>query len=124
MADLEFRQAKIEDAITKLTEISSDLNKMVAVHELRITQQEKMTDSIEIILEKRRDEVEAKEEAIYDTIEKEKMEFTRKMDESFQSVSKKIDALEKMMWVYGGGVALAAFIIANWGDVAKLLLKN
>ena len=124
MADLEFRQAKIEDAITKLTEISSDLNKMVAVHELRITQQEKMTDSIEIILEKRRDEVEAKEEAIYDTIEKEKMEFTRKMDESFQSVSKKIDALEKMMWVYGGGFALAAFIIANWGDVAKLLLKN
>ena len=67
---------------------------------------------------------EAKEEAIYDTIEKEKMEFTRKMDESFQSVSKKIDALEKMMWVYGGGFALAAFIIANWGDVAKLLLKN
>ena len=124
MADLEFRQAKIEDAITKLTEISSDLNKMVAVHELRIAQQEKMTDSIEIILEKRRDEVEAKEEAIYDTIEKEKMEFTRKMDESFQSVSKKIDALEKMMWVYGGGFALAAFIIANWGDVAKLLLKN
>jgi hypothetical protein len=124
MADLEFRQAKIEDAITKLTEISADLNKMVAVHELRITQQEKMTDSIEIILEKRRDEVEAKEEAIYETIEKEKNEFTRKMDESFESVSKKIDALEKMMWVYGGGFALAAFIIANWGDVAKLLLKN
>lgn len=124
MSDLEFRQSKIEDAITKLTEISSDLNKMVAVHELRITQQEKMTDSIEIILEKRRDEVEAKEAVIYDTIEKETAIVSKKIDDSYDKLSKKIGDLEKMMWIYGGGFALAAFIIANWGDVAKLLLKN
>lgn len=70
MPDLDFRQSKIEDAITKLTEISADLNKMVAVHELRLSHQEKITDSLEIILEKRRDEVEAKEEAIYDLLKK------------------------------------------------------
>jgi hypothetical protein len=113
MPDLEFRQSKIEDAITKLTEISSDLNKMVAVHELRITHQEKITDSIEIILEKRRDEYEARESKIYDHV-----------DQSYDKLSKKITDLEKMMWIYGGGFALAAFVIANWGDVAKLLLKN
>jgi len=124
MADLEFRQAKIEDAITKLTEISADLNKMVAVHELRITQQEKMTDSIEIILEKRRDEFDEREEKIYETIEVEDKRISEKIDQSFEKLSKKISDLEKMMWVYGGGFALAAFIIANWGDVAKLLLKN
>ena len=124
MADIEFRQSKIEDAITKLTEISSDLNKMVAVHELRITQQEKMTDSIEIILEKRRDEVEAKEAVIYDTIEKETAIVSKKIDDSYDKLSKKIGDLEKMMWIYGGGFALAAFILANWGDVAKFLLKN
>jgi hypothetical protein len=113
MPDLEFRQSKIEDAITKLTEISSDLNKMVAVHELRITHQEKITDSIEIILEKRRDEYEAREGKIYDHV-----------DQSFEKLSKKITDLEKMMWIYGGGFALAAFVIANWGDFAKLLIKN
>ncbi len=124
MSDPDFRQSKIEDAIAKLTEISADLNKMVAVHELRLSQQEKVTDSIEIILEKRRDEVQAKEEAIYDTIEKETAAVSKKIDESYDKLSKKIGDLEKMMWVYGGGFALAAFIIANWGDVAKLLLKN
>ena len=41
----ETRQSKIEDAITKLTEISSDLNKMIAVHELRLTHQEKSMDT-------------------------------------------------------------------------------
>jgi len=111
--NLEHKQTKLEDAISKLTDISADLNKMIAVHELRLTHQEKITDSLEIILEKRRDEYEAREGKIYDHV-----------DQSFEKLSKKITDLEKMMWIYGGGFALAAFIIANWGDVAKLLLKN
>lgn len=111
--NLEQKQSKLEDAMTKLTEVSADLNKIIAVHELRLTQQEKITDSLEIILEKRRDEFDVRETKIYDHI-----------DDSYEKLSKKITDLEKMMWVYGGGFALAAFIIANWGDVAKLMLKN
>lgn len=120
---LENKQSKLEDAITKLTEISSDLNRMIAVHELRLTHQEKITDSLEIILEKRRDEFDSREEKIYEVIEKEDKKIVEKIDGSFEKLSKKISDLEKMMWVYGGGFALAAFIIANWGDVAKLLAK-
>lgn len=121
--NLEYKQSKLEDAITKLTEISSDLNRMIAVHELRLTHQEKITDSLEIILEKRRDEFDVREEKIYETIEKEDRKIVEKIDGSFDKLSKKITDLEKMMWVYGGGFALAAFVIANWGDVAKLLAK-
>jgi hypothetical protein len=122
--NLELKQNKLEDAISKLTDISADLNKMIAVHELRLTHQEKITDSLEIILEKRRDEFDEREEKIYETIEREDKRISEKIDQSFDKFSKKISDLEKMMWVYGGGFALAAFIIANWGDVAKLLLKN
>jgi hypothetical protein len=122
--NLETKQSKLEDAISKLTDISADLNKMIAVHELRLTHQEKITDSLEIILEKRRDEFDEREEKIYETIEREDKRISEKIDQSFEKLSKKITDLEKMMWVYGGGFALAAFIIANWGDVAKLLLKN
>jgi hypothetical protein len=122
--NLETKQSKLEDAISKLTDISADLNKMIAVHELRFTHQEKITDSLEIILEKRRDEFDEREEKIYETIEREDKRISEKIDQSFEKLSKKITDLEKMMWVYGGGFALAAFIIANWGDVAKLLLKN
>lgn len=122
--NLELKQSKLEDAIAKLTDISADLNKMVAVHELRLSQQERAMDSFEIILEKRRDELDDREEKIYDHIEKEDAKISEKLDECFEKFSKKMNDLEKMMWVYGGGFALAAFIIANWGDLAKLLLKN
>lgn len=122
--NLEIKQSKLEDAITKLTDISADLNKMVAVHELRLQQQEKITDSIEIILEKRRDEFDEREEKIYEHMEKEDAKIIEKLDESFEKFSKKMNDLERMMWVYGGGFALAAFVLANWADVAKLLLKN
>jgi|688.fasta_scaffold10292_5 predicted RNase H-like nuclease (RuvC/YqgF family) len=122
--NLEAKQTKLEDAISKLTDISADLNKMIAVHELRLSQQEKITDSLEIILEKRRDEFDEREEKIYEHIEKEDAKIIEKLDESFDKFSKKMNDLERMMWVYGGGFALAAFVLANWGDVAKLLLKN
>ena len=121
--DYEKRQTKLEDAITKLTEISADLNKMIAVHELRLTQQEKITDSLEIILEKRRDEFDAREREIYNTMELEDDKITKIIEDSHNKLSKKIGDLEKMMWVYGGGVTVLAFIIANWGDVLKLMQK-
>jgi hypothetical protein len=117
------RQSKIEDAITKLTEISADLNKMIAVHELRLSHQEKNMDSLELILEKRRDEFFEKEKEIYDTIDKENKFIIHKINESYEQFSKKINDLEKMMWVYGGGFAVAAFLLANWNDLIRLLGK-
>lgn len=121
--NLEYKQSKLEDAITKLTEISSDLNRMIAVHELRLTHQEKITDSLEIILEKRRDEFDKRETDIYDTIKEEDEKILKQIESSHDRLSKKIGDLERMMWVYGGGVMVLAFIIANWGDVLKMLAK-
>jgi len=119
----EYRQSKLEDAITKLTEISADLNKMIAVHELRLNQQEKTMDSFVDVLEKRREEYERKEKDLYKTIEQEDNRVVQQIEESFDKLSKKIGDLEKMMWVYGGGIMVLAFIIANWGDVFKFLPK-
>lgn len=121
--NLEMKQSKLEDAISKLTEISADLNKMIAVHELRLSQQEKTMDSLEVILEKRRDEFDTRERDIYETIEKEDKIIIDKINESHDRLSKKITDLERMMWVYGGGFAVAAFILANWGDLLRLMGK-
>lgn len=117
LVNLENRQSKVEDAIAKLTEISSDLNKMLAVHELRITQQEKITDSIEIILEKRRDEFEEKIEKLY-TVTKEHDE---NILDQLSKVKTEIAEVKRQLWIYMGGVVVLAFILANFGDLAKLL---
>lgn len=121
--NLEYKQNKLEDAITKLTEISADLNKMVAVHELRLTQQEKITDSIEIILEKRRDEFEARTKELYDKLKEEDKIISEEVNDSFEKLSKKISDMERMMWLYMGGISAVVFVIANWGDILKLMAK-
>lgn len=121
--DFDKKYSKLEDAISKLTDISADLNKVLAVHELRLTQQEKTTNSIEIILEKRRDEYDSRERDLYDTIKSEDDKIVNKIQESHEKLSLKLSQLEKMMWVYGGGVVVLAFIVANWGDIIKIIAK-
>ena len=115
----DIRQSKLEDAIAKLTEISSDLNKMVAVHELRLTNQEKITDSIEIILEKRRDEFERRMKDVYETIKEEDKSILEEIQKSRQEssdnqkkLSDKINDIEKRLGIYTGIISFIAFIIA------------
>jgi len=62
------RQDRIEDAIERLTEISADLNKMLAVHEQKLIHQEKAMVNIEDVLEKRRQELELKLTSVYQTM--------------------------------------------------------
>ena len=42
----EIRFNKLEEVISKMSDVASDMSKMLAVHEQRIQQQEKLSDSI------------------------------------------------------------------------------
>ena len=59
---------RIESAIVRLTDISSDLKSMISVQEARIAQHEKQAEAVEIKLEKRREELDQKLKDVYDTI--------------------------------------------------------
>lgn len=127
----ETRQDKLEDAITKLTEISSDLNKMIAVHELRLTQQEKIMDSLEDILERRREEADGKLNAVYDTMRAEDRliiaeinKLRKEGEDQYQSLSAKIQGMEKMMYTYMGAFTVVAFILAYGPQIIKVLNLN
>lgn len=124
----ETRQVKIEDAITKLTEISSDLNRMIAVHELRLTHQEKIMDSLEEILERRREESDSKLKTVYETMRTEDRliiaEINKLREEGeaqFESLSGKINNMEKMMYTYMGAFTVVAFILAYGPQIVKVL---
>lgn len=106
------RQLRIEDAITKLTEISSELKSMLALHELRLTQQEKITDSIEIIMEKRRDEVDQKFNDFYSEVKEEN-----------NKIHDKIISQEKILYTYIGGFSVIAFCLAYWDKIKLFLTK-
>ena len=57
---------RIEAAIDKLADISSDLKAMIAVQETRLSQHEKQAEVIEIKLEKRREELDTKLKDVYE----------------------------------------------------------
>lgn len=127
----ESRQDKLEDAITKLTEISSDLNKMIAVHELRLTQQEKIMDSLEDILERRREEADSKLRTVYETMRMEDRlvieeinKLRKEGEDQYESLSAKIQGMEKTMYMYMGAFTVIAFILAYGPQIIKVLNLN
>lgn len=129
--EYEYRQEKIEDAIAKLTQVSADLNKMLAVHELRLSQQEKIMDTLIDALEKRRNEVDGKLTNVYSTMRiedkniLEEIEHLRKeTNEQFGNFSKKLNDLEKFMWTYMGAFSVVAFLMAEGPKILEFLAKK
>jgi ferritin-like metal-binding protein YciE len=126
VSEIEKRQDRLEDAIERLTEISSDLNKMIAVHEQRINQNERSVSILENVVERRREESDSKLKDVYDTIRNEDRNILvelNKMREEQKSqhfeISNKMTAMEKIIWVYMGGFSVVIFLITNGSALLK-----
>ena len=127
---LEKRQSRIEDAIDKLTEISADLNKMLAVHEQRLSQQERSMDNIEDMVERRREEYDKKLQNVYDVMSKEDSKILEELEKirteqqsQHKEMSNKITALEKIIWTYLGGFSVLVFLITYGPKILELFTK-
>lgn len=127
---LEKRQNRIEDAIERLTEISADLNKMLAVQEQRLSQQEKIVGVIEEMVERRREEYDKKLQNVYDVMGKEdnkilgQLETMRKeQKDQHKAMTDKITALEKIIWMYLGGFSVLIFMITYGPKVVEVFIK-
>jgi len=111
------RQDRLEEVVDRLTSISSDLSKMIAVHDQRLNHQEKQLNNVETSAEKRREELEARFEAIND-----KLEFLKEQNiQQSEKLSAKINDMEKIMWKYGGGLAVIAFVLAYGPSILRIL---
>lgn len=127
---IEKRQSRIEDAIDKLTEISADLNKMLAVQEQRLSQQERSMGNIEEMVEKRREEYDKKIQNVYDVMRVEDTKILEELEEmrkeqkdQHKAITDKMNALEKIIWMYLGGFSVIVFIISYGPKVVELVVK-
>jgi hypothetical protein len=82
---------KIDDAIEKLSEVNSNVTKMLAVHEQRITKQEE-TDSI-----------------LFAKIDK----LRDKVDRDYDALVTRVQTIEKRVWMAIGAIACITFIMNN-----------
>ena len=119
---------RIEQAIEKLTNISAELKTMIAVHEQRITNQEKDSDDIHNTLEQRRIELDAHLVKVYDTMREQDKgildEISRLRKESSDQhtiLSNKIAQLEKFIWMAIGGGIVITWILTNLTNYLKVL---
>jgi hypothetical protein len=109
---------RIDSIIDKLTEVSTDLKSMLAVHEERINRQEKETDDLHAIMEKRRIEFDTKIDDVYNNMHKkddkliEEIKYIRDDNTSqHKEMSQKIANMEKFIWMaIGGGITVSWLI--------------
>lgn len=127
---MEKRQSRIEDAIDKLTEISADLNKMLAVQEQRLSQQERSMGIIEDMVEKRREEYDKKIQNVYDVMRVEDTKILEELEEmrkeqkdQHKAISDKMSALEKIIWTYLGGFSVIVFLISYGPKILETIGK-
>jgi predicted nucleic acid-binding Zn-ribbon protein len=116
-SDMERRQDRLEEVVDRLTNISSDLSKMIAVHEQRIIQQERQLNNVETLTERRREEYDEKIGIVFKKID----DLRKESNDQFESLSEKITDMEKLMWKYGGGLAVTAFVLAYGPSILRIL---
>jgi hypothetical protein len=126
-SEIERRQDRLEDAIERLTEISADLNKMLAVQEQKLSHQEKSVNLLAEIMERRREEYDKKLQNVYDVMRDEdkkvleELELIRKeQKEQHKSITDRMTALEKIIWTYLGGFSVIMFVISYGPTLLKL----
>ncbi len=91
LEDLKDIIVKIDDAIEKLSEVNSNVTKMLAVHEQRITKQEE-TDSI-----------------LFTKIDK----LRDKVDRDYDALVSRVQMIEKRVWMAIGAIACISFLMNN-----------
>ena len=91
LEDLKDIIVKIDDAIEKMSEVNSNVTKMLAVHEQRITKQEESDNILYTKIDKLRD----------------------KVDRDYDALVARVQTIEKRVWTAIGAIACITFVMNN-----------
>jgi gas vesicle protein len=119
---------RIEAAIEKLTNVSVELKQMLAIHELRISNQEKTSDNLQTVVEKRREELDLHLNKVYETMREqdekvlsEVKSIREEHNKHYTCLNEKITALQKYLWIAIGGGIVVTWILTNLANYLRLL---
>jgi uncharacterized coiled-coil protein SlyX len=91
LEDLKDIIVKIDDAIEKMSEVNSNVSRMLAVHEQRITKQEEIDNLLFVKIDKLRD----------------------KVDRDYDALVSRVQTIEKRVWTAIGAIACITFLMNN-----------
>lgn len=121
------RLDRMEAVLERLVEVSNDIKQMLAVHEEKLGRHEKYHDYVEDLLETRRRDLDAKMDAVYNTMRAQDNgildEIKKMREESLSQYAKlndKIAQIEKYIWLAIGGTAVISWMMSY---IAPAVLK-
>lgn len=105
---------KLDLTIEKLTDVSSNVSRLLAVHETRLENQEKAGSQLATMIEKNKEQIDVELQKIYDRIADTKKDLRQEIDDRHDEVMSELKQIQKWMWLVSGGGAVVGFLLANF----------
>lgn len=106
-------QAKLDTAIDKLTDVSTSIKSMLAVHEEKLSRQEQIDDIIFGKIKDRADEI----DTVYKDLSKEINQVEKRLLIEIKSlkndIGSRVGVLEKWRWIILGGAIIIGWILSR-----------
>tara|TARA_B110000305_G_C19416743_1_gene628414 strand:+ start:328 stop:813 length:486 start_codon:yes stop_codon:yes gene_type:complete len=113
---------RLDTAIDKLTGISSGIKQMLAVHEEKLNQAEKLDEIIFSKLKDRQEDTESRYRQLKDNIDMTEKRIMNEIRSIKNSLGEKVNMLEKWKYLIIGGSIVIGFILArNFPLVVELM---
>ena len=101
---------RLDDAITRLTDISAGIKSMLAVHEEKIRRVDTSQDDLFSILEERRREWEDDLKDLHSRISTQSRDLREAIDQVTNRLDSRVGVLERWRWLIIGGAIFLGFI--------------
>lgn len=129
---------RLDVTIEKLTEVSTSVSRLLAVHENRLEHQEKIGTQLSNLIEKRKEEtdeaikllharISSGEKELYNEFDDQTNKIVKKLDEiqeqhkiQHDELNKRINTIEKWVWMVSGGSIGLGFILSYVFEILKL----
>ena len=116
---------RIDTAIDKLTDVSTSIKSMLAVHEEKITRQEKIDEVIFEKLKDRADEISDVYRELKRDVEMSEKRLLIEIKSLKNDIGARVGVLEKYRWIIIGGAIVIGWILSkNFMPIIHMMASN
>ena len=116
---------RIDTAIDKLTDVSTSIKSMLAVHEEKITRQEKIDEVIFEKLKDRADEISDVYRELKKDVEMSEKRLLIEIKSLKNDIGARVGVLEKYRWIIIGGAIVIGWILSkNFMPIVHMMASN
>ena len=109
--EMKLIHGRLDNAISKISDVSNSINRMLAVHEEKLSSQEEAIINAENLVEARRMEFNNEIKELHDRITKNSKEQLDAINNLKSELSGRVAVLDKFRWVLIGGSIVIGFVI-------------